>query len=533
MSTNKNNELNNSIKSTEIADGNFSVSKNANVTQKNNTQPPLQDQINLFDNLQEQSTIKNYNETLKAEQEQTSNITVKKVNNNLKLSSDTQKSFSTKKNKKKKEQKIKINLLNFNRPPKKILEVNTTPEEETEKIGEAEQAVKKQSSKKKKLLNLLLLIVNLGIVAGLFVYNLLGDTQMTSFPELLTSKINWGIFFLAVIISSSTMLFDAAKCWLLIWKTTGKNRPALSYKVCALGRHYDSLTPMSTGGQPFQVYYLNKRGIPAGKAVSIPLGQYVTFMITYSLFTLVIMISSFFLSSNTSSVGSTIVSAGSWIGFALNFALVFIVCLISINKKVGTGLITLILKLLKKLHIIKNYEQNYNKTMNVVGDYQKTMMSYAKSKSTLFLMIFLSLAIMVTKYSIPYIIYSMFNGFNPAIFTDIFIKTVMIDLASGFIPLPGGSGVAELSFTAFFSSLLGADVFWAMLIWRIFTYYGHMIRGIVIIIYDYIHGNKKHEWLQKKWQLEEESKNFEDAQLRDFEMTLVKQNKRKNKIKGK
>ena len=127
----------------------------------------------------------------------------------------------------------------------------------------------------------------------------------------------------------------------------------------------------------------------------------------------------------------------------------------------------------------------------------------------------------------------MFNGFNPSMFIDIFIKTVMIDLASSFIPLPGGSGVAELSFTAFFSSLMGADIFWAMLIWRILTHYSNMIRGTFIIIYDYAVGNKKFQWLQKKWQLEEESKSFEEAQLKDFEMTLVKQNKRKNKKKEK
>ena len=60
-----------------------------------------------------------------------------------------------------------------------------------------------------------------------------------------------------------------------------------------------------------------------------------------------------------------------------------------------------------------------------------------------------------------------------------------------------------------------------------------MIRVTIIIIYDYAIGNKKFKWTQKKWQLEEESKKFEDAQLKDFEMTLVKQNKRKNKKKEK
>lgn len=522
---------NSQLEEKNIADataaGNLSIEKKP-APKKAAKQDTLQEQITLFDeNLQTETQNEPATEIQNEKVEVKS--TLKSNNENLKPSTKKNLKITTEHI----EKKQKKSFLNFNKPPKKMLQIETTPEEENEKMDEAEQAVKKQSSKKKKLLNLLFFLINIGIVVGLFVYNFLSDTQMTSFSELFTSKINWWIFLLAVVVSSLNMILDAVKSWILIWKTTGKNRVALSYKTCALGRHYDAVTPMSTGGEPFQVYYLNKHGIPAGKAVSIPLGQYVTYTMTFSIFSLFIMIASLIVSSNTENVGTTIVSAGAWIGFAINFALVLVVCLVSINKKVGTGLITGILKLLKKMHLIKNYEQTYNKAIGVVTDYQKTMVSYAKSKSTFSLCLLLSLLLMITRYSIPYIIYAMFNGFNPGIFVDIFIKTVMIDLASSFFPLPGGSGVAELSFTAFFSSLMGADIFWAMLIWRILTHYSNMIRGTIIIIYDYAIGNKKFKWTQKKWQLEEESKKFEDAQLKDFEMTLVKQNKRKNKKKEK
>ena len=105
----------------------------------------------------------------------------------------------------------------------------------------------------------------------------------------------------------------------------------------------------------------------------------------------------------------------------------------------------------------------------------------------------------------------------------------MVDLAASFIPLPGGTGVAELSFTAIFASLMGSDIFWAMLIWRILTYYSYIIQGILITIYDYFRGNKKQKWLEQKWKLEEESRQFEDDQLKIFEESLEKQNKRKEK----
>ena len=426
----------------------------------------------------------------------------------------------------------KHNFLDFNRAPKTMIEIERTPEEESEKLGEAEESVKKQNSKKKKIWSLVFFLINIGVVAGLLVYQLLGDTQMTSISELFSSGINWGIFVFALFLTSLTQILESAKVWLLTWKTTGKNRPFLAYKVCSLGKHYDSITPLSAGGEPFQVYYMSKHGIPTSKAVSIPVGIYVMSQISFVVLGLICMIGSIFLPSN-GDVGTTVISASSWIGFSLNFLLIFLVVLVSINKKIGHGLITGILKALKKMRIIKDkqYESIYNKAMNLVNDYQKTMKGYAKNLGTFFTELFLSFGSWILRYCIPYVVYSIFFGFHPELFLDIFVKTVMIELASTFIPLPGGTGMAELSFTAFFSSLMGPNIFWAMLFWRILTHYSFMIRGVIIIIYDYAKGNKKQEWLEKKWKLEEESKQFEEAQLKDFELTLIKQSKRKKKEK--
>ena len=69
---------------------------------------------------------------------------------------------------------------------------------------------------------------------------------------------------------------------------------------------------------------------------------------------------------------------------------------------------------------------------------------------------------------------------------------VIIQLSFGVNPIPGGSGVAELSFSALFALLIDKSyVFWALILWRILTYYIYLIFGIGIVSYDYIYGNKK------------------------------------------
>ena len=107
----------------------------------------------------------------------------------------------------------------------------------------------------------------------------------------------------------------------------------------------------------------------------------------------------------------------------------------------------------------------------------------------------------------------------------------MVDLSASFFPLPGGTGASELSFSVLFAQLfgIGGNLFWAMLIWRFFTYYIYIIQGIGVMIYDSAHGNKKLEWQKRKWALEQESREFEAKELKDFELSLEKKTKKEKR----
>ena len=87
-----------------------------------------------------------------------------------------------------------------------------------------------------------------------------------------------------------------------------------------------------------------------------------------------------FFAINFSIADTSVISVASYIGFMLNtFVLVFALIL-SLSKKIGKKLVVKGLKLLQKMRIVKNYEKQYERVMNVVGGYQTTMTEYAKSK---------------------------------------------------------------------------------------------------------------------------------------------------------
>lgn len=403
---------------------------------------------------------------------------------------------------------------------------NNTTNEDKEKLEEAAEAVKKQSNKNKKWWNLIFLIINVAVVAGILTYQLLNEESVIPLAEL-SSKLNGWVILLTVVVFALINFLETAKFWILTYKATNKSRFALSYKIAALGKYYDNVTPFATGEQPFQIYYLNKHGVSGSDSVSIPMGKYVIWQLSFVTFTLIVMIFSISL-DNFANAGTAVVTTGSWIGFIINSALVFLVGLISISKKVGTKLITGILKLLHKMKIVKNYEKQYNKVIEMVDDYQTTMRKYAKDKLIFFSELFITYVTFILHYSLPFLIYSAFYGFNFALFFPIMTYCVMIELTASFLPLPGGTGAAELSFTALFSMYFGGGyLFWAMIIWRIFTYYAYIIQGLIILVYDYLLGNKRYQWEEKKWALEAESRTFEENHLKQFEISLQKSKKNK------
>ena len=80
--------------------------------------------------------------------------------------------------------------------------------------------------------------------------------------------------------------------------------------------------------------------------------------------------------------------------------------------------------------------------------------------------------------------------------------------------------MSELAFTLTFASLYPeGTVFWGLLLWRFMNYYIYLVQGLLIIMYDYIIGNKKYEWQKRKWELEAESTRFKEEQIKRFNKT--------------
>lgn len=387
-------------------------------------------------------------------------------------------------------------------------------EQEKQQIIEAEQQVAKRKSKKSKLKTFILFALNIIIVVGVLYYQISKEGAI-SIGELLTFKLNYWFLAVGVLLYFLMIFLEGLRFNLLIKSSPHRrSRPFLSYKLVVLGKYYDAITPMATGEQPFQMFYLSKRGLSTSTAISIPLSKYFIAQIgwiTVSIFAVAYALVNHTLSS------SNVVLAIALSSFILNMFLVSAIMILSVSKKFGKIAVAKVLRFCEKIKLIKNYDKQYNKVMKTIEDYQDSIKIFIKNIPVFFSTYLLSIITIFINFTILFFIFASLVRFDTTLFWDIIVKAIMIEIATGIIPLPGGSGVNEISFAALFASLFTeGTMFWAIIFWRLTNFYSFIFQGLAVIFYDYFIGNKKYDWQKKKWELENESIDFKNKQLEEY-----------------
>ena len=345
----------------------------------------------------------------------------------------------------------------------------------------------KQKKKRSKITSAIFFALNIVILAIVLLISFAGQDDKS---QVLFPSIQWKWIGALAGVVLAQIIIEITKYFVLIKAATKKTRLYLACKVTLLGKYYDAVTPMSSGGQPFQMMYLNKRGIKGNVATSIPLVRFIFWQISYVILCSGVLIYNQFFCSTGTEIFSTIIA---WVAVGLNLIIVLTVLLLSISKKVGPLIVIWVLKLGAKIKLIKNYRLTFRKVMRFVVNYQNTMKFFAKNVFVIITQFILAFLEIVAYNIIPFFIYKAFVPDGTLTIIEIFIQSIICGLTLTFIPTPGASGGAEAFFTAIFKDAFKGNLFWPILIWRIASYYLYLLLGILVLIYDFLIGNRKAE----------------------------------------
>lgn len=379
-------------------------------------------------------------------------------------------------------------------------------------LTDSTEKVLENRTSKSKIINICFFVVSICILIGTLIYqrNKYGVADIVSL-----TGVKYRYIFYILLVFAIVMLCDSLRTHILIFKATKLHRPFLSYKSTAICRYYDCITPFSFGGQPFQIFYLNSRGVKAGIASSVPLAKYMFSQISFCLISLVMLI----VGITKYSESTKVVVTWSIVSLCISIFFLILIVFLSISKKVAPRITMSFIKLLHKLKLVKNPKLTFTKVIRQITEYRRSIIYYMKSFWTTIFTFALSILIILLKATIPYLIYCFLVPDPTVSFELIFIKFLLCELATTYIPLPGGSGMAEISFNSLFASLFvdsTGSIFWALLIYRIATYYLYILQGFGIILYDIVYGDKK-------------NKKFVETKLIDMQLKANK--KYNNKIK--
>ena len=150
------------------------------------------------------------------------------------------------------------------------------------------------------------------------------------------------------------------------------------------------------------------------------------------------------------------------------------------------------------MKLIKNYRQTLKKTINQVAEYRNSMKFLIKNKKLFFKMLVLCIFECLTYASMIYFVIRAFAaGDNVATFTFLIVcivKYYICFMASSYIPLPGGTGLMEITFIFMFFTEVGEFIAIALLIWRFISYYLILTHGFIhemVLIVKNLSANRK------------------------------------------
>lgn len=339
---------------------------------------------------------------------------------------------------------------------------------------------------KKPLMIFLFILLNVAVIA-ITASSEFGNSKNAA--QLSEVVINWWLLIPATLCFVVAIVLEISKYVMMMRELTPDKKKfdtrkarKIARRTILIGRYYDNITPAAVGGQPFQIYYMRKNsGLPNGVSTAIPLFGMISGQIGF----IIIAVFCFLLGSLTIENATLIATACFGLLFYAFWPVAVMIA--TFLPKATTEIINALVKLLAKMHLVKDKERAIKKTEQEVTEYARSIKLILKTKGLFIKTILISVVFHILISMIPFFVLTAFGG--NVDFLPCFVTTVAITSAVYFVPTPGNAGAAEGTFYVVFSALSEGYVFWAMLVWRFFSYYIYIIMGAVT--YFFMHLEKK------------------------------------------
>jgi uncharacterized protein (TIRG00374 family) len=246
----------------------------------------------------------------------------------------------------------------------------------------------------------------------------------------------------------------------------------LSYSF--IGYFYSGITPSASGGQPMQLYYMQKdgNGLSDSSFVLLTVAFFSRLVLSVIGVALLLfchgMLTEYF-------QGYFFVY---WLGLILNTLIAAAIFAVMALPQLVRRVAGYAERLMVRLHVIKRSEERLEKMEEIIDGYQgavRFMARHRKKAVQLFCFTFFQ---RVTLYVLTWFVYRSF-GLGTDSFWRVVLLQAAIYVSVEMLPLPGSQGITELLYHNIFGAVFGAMLTPSMLVVRGLDFYMLMIIGAV------------------------------------------------------
>ena len=312
------------------------------------------------------------------------------------------------------------------------------------------------------------------LTVGLFWY-ILKD----NFNESIMLLLGANIWYLILMLLTYVIYFviEAYLLYLLINKINSNYSYKKTLELNLMTKFFNGITPFSLGGQPLQVYELSKSKVRVTEALLVIVENFIVLQISMTIMSVV----SLGVCLNAGLIPNRLLWILTIIGIFITllslFMAIFMCVKINFAKKLGKWFI----KVLNKIHIIKNKDESYLMWTNKCDEYHTCFKILLKDKTFIIKCVLLNIIYMIIFCMLPFL---TFKALNINVDVNIFYSIVLacfVYLSASFIPIPGATIGMEYAFINYFKMIVvDSLVMPGVLLWRLVSYYIPMILGGIL-----------------------------------------------------
>lgn len=293
-------------------------------------------------------------------------------------------------------------------------------------------------------------IVQLSIFLVIMLLTFYAVFRKQDLPEICAAAAQMPI--LHILAAMALGLFFVSAEGMMIWYLS-----ASMGKRCKIGRcliyswigfFYSGITPSATGGQPMQLYYMNRDGCRASDSTVILM----TMALAYKL--VLVMIGLSILVFWRQPLKSCMQGAMPlyYLGILLNLGVVLAIIGVMLFPRILLKAVEAFEKMLIRIHIWKENPEREKKVQSFVGNYRQAVEFMLGHKNRLIAVMLITILQRCSMFLLTYLIYRGFYLTGESMWKIMALQAAVF-IAVDMLPVPGAQGITELVYRIVFQGI--------------------------------------------------------------------------------